>query len=209
MKPGADSMSIPCPDARTLAFYERAARDYARWSQAHPLSDFFHQASGRIRPGGHVLDFGCGGGWAARAFRAAGFRVTALDPSPALLAHVAPEGGISTLCGDARMLPDTAIFDAVWAHFSLQHIRRCDLPDVLMRITRSLKPGGRLFIAIHEGTETLRDTLDRLYCHWRRTALEELLAPLGLTTRAAHTRPDRGHDGRPFTALYLESEKHA
>ncbi len=199
----------PGADPRTLAFYEREAEGYARWSEAHPPSDFFRQASGRIRPGGHVLDFGCGGGWAARAFHAADFRVTALDPSPALLAQVAPAGGISTLCGDAAVLPDTPIFDAIWAHFSLQHIRRRDLPDVLKRIARCLKPGGLLFIAIHEGSETLRDTLDRLYCHWRQSALEALLEPLGLITRSAHTRPDRGHDGRPFTALYLESEKHA
>jgi ubiquinone/menaquinone biosynthesis C-methylase UbiE len=38
----------------------------------------------RVRPGGHVLDAGCGSGRDALAFLRRGYHVTAIDASPAM-----------------------------------------------------------------------------------------------------------------------------
>ena len=47
-----------------------------------------------------MLDFGCGGGWAARTLSEEGFAVTALDPVQEMLELLADCADIETISGD-------------------------------------------------------------------------------------------------------------
>ena len=195
-------------DRQTLGFYRDTAARYAEWSGKHALPAAFEHFAATLAPASDVLDFGCGFGWAAAAFHARGHRVTALDPVAEMVALVARTPGIVTIRGEAADLPATPAFDAIWASFSLQRIPRAEMPAALARLCGALRPGGRLYIGIHEGTETIRDRLARLYCHWTEAALSDLLAPHGLAITHTSTKPDKGFDGRAFTALHLEALKH-
>lgn len=191
-------------DRETLSFYSGMAAEYAakvgtKGRRTRDLTAF----AGTLPPGGRVLDFGCGGGWAARSLAEDGFAVTALDPVPEMLALLADCAGIETILGDIDALPEDAAYHGIWAHFSLQHIPRDELPATLARLARALFPGGVLAIGIHEGDESLRDSLDRLYNHWTEAELAAILAPEGVTVADARRHPDRGFDGRHFTALHL------
>lgn len=191
-------------DRETIAFYQGMAADYA--AKVEPPSQQTRHLTAfakALSPGARVLDFGCGGGWASRWLAGRGFAVTALDPTPEFIAMLADCAGIETIQGDIAALPATAQFDGIWAHFSLQHIPRKELPEALTRLARALAPDGVIAIGIHEGDESLRDSLGRLYNHWTEAALGAILAPLGVTITTAHRHPDRGFDGRQFSALHL------
>jgi len=195
-------------DAGTIAFYDREAGTYGKWAEEFGLPDHFQHFARTLPKGAAVLDFGCGGGWAAKAFHAQGCKVTALDPSQGMIAEIAKTPGIDTICGQAADIAPRR-FDAIWAHFSLQHIPREDLPAVLDQLAAALIPSGRLFVGIHEGTKTHRDSLDRLYNHYTEPDLRGLLLAAGFTTDSLNRAKDKSYDGHPIEVMNLEAHKHA
>jgi SAM-dependent methyltransferase len=56
-----------------------------------------------------------------------------------------------------------AAFDAVWASASLLHARADALPDVLAKVRRALRPGGRFFASFKLGEGGDRDKFGRYY----------------------------------------------
>ncbi len=195
------------PDPETIAFYDREAATYAGWSERADLPKSFHDFAAALPAGAAVLDYGCGGGWAARALRDRGHAVTALDASAGLLAGLADEPGIAVIHGGFLDLPETARFDGVWASFSLQHAPRAEMPAILGRLAAALNPGGIVAIGLHEGAETLRDRLGRLYCHYTEAEITALLAGAGLTVTGLRFADDRGYDGRPIRCMAIAAIK--
>lgn len=111
-----------------------------------------------------VLDVGCGAGHLAFALAPHVRRVTALDPSPGMLATVRQAAqarglnGIDTVQGQADALPfDDARFCAVATRYSAHHWAA--LEASLQEMHRVLKPGGwLLLIDILGEEEALCDT---------------------------------------------------
>jgi hypothetical protein len=73
-------------------------------------------------------------------------------------------------------LAEVERYDGVWANACLLHVRRADYPDVLRRINRALKPGGRLYANFKSGDQDGVDQHGRYYNypdeHWLRSAFE-------------------------------------
>ena len=113
-----------------------------------------------IRPGGVVLDAGCGTGRALPALRAAAGAdgtVIGLDITPEMLAEARHRGraGFATLLlGDARRLPlaDDSV-DDVFAAGLVMHLP--DLTAGLTELARVVRPGGRLAIFHPSGRAAL------------------------------------------------------
>ncbi|AMY67631.1 class I SAM-dependent methyltransferase [Frigidibacter mobilis] len=194
-----------CGDPATVDFYQTNADRYADWSQGRGAPDALRRFAAILPPGAAVADLGCGAGWASAWLRDQGFAVTAFDPVPAMVAMAAARG-VTAIAGGAEALPaDT--FDGLWCNAVLQHLPRADLPAALARIAAALRPGGRLFISIHEGDETLRDGLGRLYVHHREADLRAALAANGIETLEASLGSGHGFDGRPITMLRLDARR--
>ncbi|MDP3341670.1 bifunctional 2-polyprenyl-6-hydroxyphenol methylase/3-demethylubiquinol 3-O-methyltransferase UbiG [Frigidibacter sp.] len=196
-----------CGDPATVDFYQANAETYANWSQGHGAPKTLQRFAASLPAKAAVADLGCGAGWASAWLRDQGFAVTAFDPVPAMVALTAARG-VTAIAGGAEVLP-VAAFDGLWCNAALQHIPRADLPAALARIAAALRPGGRLFLSIHEGDETLRDRLGRLYVHHREADLRAALAACGIEVLEVSLGSGQGFDGRPITMLRLDATREA
>jgi SAM-dependent methyltransferase len=147
-----DQSINPAPDgARERFDYGKAAADYARYRAGFPPRFFDAlEARGLGGTGQRVLDVGCGTGTLALGFAARGAAVSALDPSPdmvAMTAHLARTRGqaVEVQQGVAEALPfEDASQDVISCGQCWHWFRRADAAREMHRV---LRPGGTLVIA--------------------------------------------------------------
>ncbi|MGB7240764.1 MAG: class I SAM-dependent methyltransferase [Sulfitobacter sp.] len=183
-------------DDETLKVYARKAQDYADLtnadSQANRLLTAFISA---LPQAGHVLDLGCGPGTSAAVMADAGFKVTATDAVPEMVNMAAQHPGVTAKVASFDDITGTAIYDGIWANFSLLHASREDMPRHLAALVTALKPNGIFHIGLKTGTGSKRDTLGRLYTYYTDAELTGLLNDAGLTVTDRTTGREKGLDG--------------
>lgn len=100
-----------------------------------------------------ILDLGCGSG--SLAAQVAGLNVTGVDIDVSVPAR---NEGFPRACADSDRLPFAGrSFDLVICHHSLEHVH--DVPGTIAEIRRVLRPEGRLFVTVPDGSSFS----DRLY----------------------------------------------
>jgi SAM-dependent methyltransferase len=112
-----------------------------------------------------VADVGCGPGQVGRYLHDRGVRVVGIDLSPRMLAcarRLNPAMEFQQADMAALPVPDQA-WEGIVAFYSLIHIPREDVTATLREFRRVLRPGGRLLLAFHIGTEVVH--LDELWGH--------------------------------------------
>jgi tRNA (cmo5U34)-methyltransferase len=127
-------------------------------------------------PRGDVLSVGCGSGQDVIQFaRRPAYRVTAIDPSPDMVALARERFGAEAIAGvDLRCctvseLPDEPAYDAAMLTFVLHFIPDDGGKDrLLAAIGRRLRPGGALAILDFCRTETHAEDLSalRVFLDW-------------------------------------------
>ncbi len=147
-------------DPDTLAFYEGQAATYAHRPHDGRFERLWRFLDA-LPPGAAILELGCGGGSDAAEMIRLGFAVTPTDGSPAMAAQARERLGMPVRVMRFEELDDEAAFDAVWANASLLHARAEGLPDVLARVRRALRPGGRFFASFKLGDGGDRDKFGR------------------------------------------------
>jgi SAM-dependent methyltransferase len=131
------------------ATYVRHLR--AQWSDALTRKQvaFVVEALG-LRRGSRVLDVPCGFGRHARLLARRGMQVVGVDLSPAMLAEARRGGAAPRLTfvrGDMRRLDYEGEFEAVVnLYTSFGYFSPRENLDVLRRMARALRPGGRILI---------------------------------------------------------------
>ena len=153
--------------------------------------------------GGRALDAGAGAGSLAARLAAAGYRVTAVDGSPAFAERLAatmaaaPGGPHEALHGDMTALPvPGGAFDLVTCCEVLEHLE--DDAAAARELFRALRPGGSLLVTVPAGPGRT-DWTDEWAGHFRRydaVGLEGLLRVAGFGAVEV-----RGW-GFPVTGLY-------
>ncbi|TMK24493.1 MAG: class I SAM-dependent methyltransferase, partial [Actinobacteria bacterium] len=130
-----------------------------------------------VRPGGLILDIGCGAGREAIGFVRAGFRVVGIDIAPAMVDASRRNALSLGLTMDFKIQSATDLdepsdtYDGAFFSGSFQHVPgRALRVDTLRRISRSLKPDGALILAV-----TYREPLGLL----SRTRLVDVLRVVG------------------------------
>ena len=176
--------------ALTVAAYDRQAAAYRDASA--PLGDRVRSGlddlAARLDLGAVVLEIGSGGGRDARELEARGLRVRRTDVAPGFVALLREAGQdaelLDPLTDDLAQSDGDGLHDAVWAHASLLHVARADLPSVLSRLAAVVRPGGLLRMSVKEGDGEGWSThgsigVPRMFTYWRRRDLEAVLADAG------------------------------
>ena len=139
------------PDGDSSAYYDANAEAFCEATLAVEMSPFYARFLARVPPGGRILDAGCGSGRDALAFRVRGFEVVAFDASAALARLAAEHCGLPVEVLRFQDLDWRDRFDGIWACASLLHVPAAELPEVLHRLARALKPGGVLYASFKYG----------------------------------------------------------
>lgn len=181
-------------DPVTIAFYQARAPHWVFHSgeaHSHQLDAFLD----RLPAGSAVLELGCGGGRDADHIRKRGFAVDATDAVPALVKRANEAFALGARVMAFHELEAEAAYAGVWAHASLLHCPRADLPDVLTRIHRALLPEGRFFSSYKLGQGEGRDLLGRLHNFPSPEWLLAAYAKAGFTIESHETYAGKASDG--------------
>lgn len=183
-------------DAQTLAIYAAQSAKYASLTDEHltndPLLMTFITA---LPPGGSALDLGCGPGTAAAVMAKAGLHVHATDAVPEMIAMVPVHPNIQAEVQTFEQISGTALYDGIWANYSLLHAARDALPVILKALHTALKPNGTFHIAMKLGDHTARDSIGRQYTYVTEDELHSLLTTAGFTPTEKHEGRGKGLDG--------------
>lgn len=158
-------------DARTLAFYAAEAPVYTA-SGKLGVSRHLDRFLDRLPAGADILELGCGGGRDAAHMMARGFAVDATDGVAEIAAKAEAQLGRPVRVMRFGELDAAGRYDAIWASASLLHVPRRDLPGVIARIHRALRPGGLHFASYKSGEAEGRDRFGRYFNYLARAELE-------------------------------------
>jgi SAM-dependent methyltransferase len=193
-------------DDETLAYYGRAADDYAERT-AHLDKDPALEAFIAALPkGARVLDLGCGPGVMAERMAAEGLSVLATDAVPEMVEMAAARPGVEARVARFDEIEGAAEFDGVWANFSLLHAPRGDVPGHLQAIRRALWPGGLFHIGMKVGEGEKRDELGRHYTFYTEADLRGLLMDAGFSVLDAKRGREAGMTGVPEDWITILAE---
>lgn len=183
-------------DDQTIKIYDDRAADYAERFASENTGDPLLTAFIDACPaGGRVLDLGCGPGASAALMAKSGLVVDALDASAEMVAMAAKHPGVTARQARFEEVGGEAIYDGIWANFSLLHAARSTLPHILAALHMALKPGGRLHVAMKLGEGEARDDIGRLYTYVTESELEGLLTTVGFTITDKRFGSGAGLDG--------------
>lgn len=182
-------------DPRTLAVYDAKAAEYAAvFDNGGKAGAHLVRFMGALPKGARVLDLGCGPGGSSYLMMQAGFDVDATDASSEMV-RFACDKGVAARIATFDEIEGDALYDGVWANFSLLHAPREKLPLHLAALAKALKQGGVFHIGMKTGEGTKRDHLDRRYTFVTELELRGLLEHAGLDIVAQNTGHEVGLAG--------------
>jgi ubiquinone/menaquinone biosynthesis C-methylase UbiE len=139
---------------QTIQVYDKTAQAYAK--QAIVSVPFIERDkfTKMISPQAVVLDLGCGSGRDVRYFTDLGCHVTGVDLSEKLLeiAHELTPQAIFKMQDIRKLIFPENTFDAIWSCASLVHLKKSEVPDVLLLLYKILKPKGIIHFTLKAGS---------------------------------------------------------
>lgn len=191
-------------NARTVAGYERCARDYAASVDRTPspaTATALRQLAAAVAPGRRVLDIGSGPGWDADFLESLGLLVQRTDAAAAFCALQAERG---KNCERLDLLADPiqGRYDGIAMLCVLQHFERAQLDAALRKLAHALRSDGALLLMYPqgEGEHWEQGTSgDYRVVRWTSDAMDARLAWAGFGVAWEDSRD--GRDGRWRTVL--------
>ena len=147
-----DGIDMPKSLDKTLEFYNRNADSFIEntlYADMHETQDRFLDL---VKPGGRILDFGCGSGRDTRYFLSHGYQVDAVDGSAELVRKASEQLGISVKQQLFQDLSEVDRYDGIWACASILHLPKSELKDVMQKMTTALHDNGVIYTSFKYGS---------------------------------------------------------
>ena len=135
----------------TLQYYADNAAAFTENTLNVEFSAMQDRFVSHIKPGGHILDLGCGSGRDAKAFMNRGFTVTAVDGSPELCKTAESVIGQPVICATFQEYEPSDTFDGIWACASLLHLPYKEIAPVLRKLATHLTQAGCFYLSFKYG----------------------------------------------------------
>jgi SAM-dependent methyltransferase len=164
----------------SIAFYDSNADTFFQDTVATDMSLIYGRFLPLVKPGGRILDAGCGSGRDTLAFIQRGYAVDAFDGSAEMARRASALAGIPVSQMMFEELLEAAPcgqYDGVWCCASLLHLDRNILPAVLAMLLNALVPGGAMYLSFKHG-DTDRDKDGRRFTDLTEEGLRRMLEPV-------------------------------
>lgn len=162
---------------KSIEFYDRNADAFVGDTVTTNMDAIYERFLPFVRPGGSILDAGCGSGRDTLAFVQRGYSVDAFDGSAEMARRASALTGITVKQMFFEELLHTSLerpYDAIWCCASLLHVKRDILPPVLAALLSTLEPGGVMYLSFKHG-EVDRTKDGRWFTDLTEGSLEQLL----------------------------------
>ena len=158
----------------TLKYYNVKTSEFYESTVIADLTELYDRFLKEVRPGGRVLDFGCGSGRDTKVFKDRGFEVEAIDGSSELCKLATEYSGVEVRCMDFFDLNEKEKYDGIWACASLLHLEREKLPEVICLLKEALVTNGVLYMSFKYGDFSgMRD--ERFFTDMNEDLADELI----------------------------------
>lgn len=135
----------------TLDYYNQNAQNFIDGTISVDFTEVQNQFLSLLPANASILDFGCGSGRDTKYFLAHGFSVDATDGSEELCRIASEYTGIQVRHLLFQDLNEVEKYDGIWACASILHLKRSELPDVLIKINRAVKQNGIVYMSFKYG----------------------------------------------------------
>ena len=135
----------------TIEYYNNEADRFFESTVSVDFSKIQEQFLKYVKPGGRILDLGCGSGRDSRAFLERGYEVVAVDGSRELAKIAGAYIGQKVIVADFREFEPEGTFDGIWACASLLHLLREEIAAVMRRMAAHLAEGGCFYASFKYG----------------------------------------------------------
>lgn len=163
--------------AKTIQYYERNADGYVHETMNCDFTDIEKRFCKYIKPGGNILDVGCGSGRDAKYFIEKGYQVTAFDGSEVMSRRASQYLGMSV---DTVLIQDYSFqeqYDGIWCCASLLHLTLSEIQIFLLKAEKFLKKDGVVYVSFKYGTrQEFRN--GRYYTDLTEESLEKVVSKL-------------------------------
>ena len=136
---------------KTLDYYESNAKEYFKKTVNVNFAETWAAFLDNLEDGAYILDFGCGSGRDAKAFKDAGYRVDALDGSAELCRLASDYAKMEVTHMRFTDFHEKETYDGIWACASLLHLPYDALKEVVGRLCAGLKENGILYASFKYG----------------------------------------------------------
>lgn len=174
---------------QTIQYYDENADAFIAGTENADMQECRVRFLQYLKPGQKILDAGCGSGRDVIAFREAGYEAEAFDASAEICRIASEKTGIDVKQLRFEELDGTGEYDGIWACASLLHVKPADLPDVLRRLYRLLKPGGILYASFKYGAGE-REKKGRYFNDLTEEPLRKLLSETGFSIKELFVTQD-------------------
>jgi SAM-dependent methyltransferase len=177
-----------------VEYYNKNADSFFNGSVNADMAEDREAFLAYVPEGGKILDAGCGSGRDSKAFLDAGYDIVAFDASREMRIRASEYIGREVLDLRFEEISFEKEFDGIWASASLLHVPVEELPEVMGRMRKALKPGGVMYASFKYGEGT-KVRGERLFSDFNEKSVVPLFENAGFeivnNTVGPDSRPGR------------------